>query len=298
MTLKQHCNICIRNCLRSDSFCKRRTPAGELKQKNLFCAVEFDHLHDKPLFHFRHNEKILSIGSWGCNLRCRGCQNFRLSCSETGKNLHSFKLTPEEIVIKAIENGCKGICFTFNEPAITPETVEDVSIRAKEHGLFTVLVTNSTLTEESVDRLSGHIDAVAADIKSLRDDFYYSWCGAGGIKNVAGKILDCIKRFQRNGCHIEVRTNIIPGGNDDESDLKNIASWIRNNLGMQTAWHLTRFFPAHNLSHLVATPVETLKLAHEISIEAGLQNGHVFTEKGCDCAREKAVHECCMKSNT
>jgi pyruvate-formate lyase-activating enzyme len=107
----------------------------------------------------------------------------------------------------ALQNNCKGICYTYNETAILLETVENIASASRGNGLFNDFVANSTLTEGSVRRISVYIDAVAADIKSLEDDFYYEYCGATGIPGVAGKILKCIVSFYESGCHIEVRTN-------------------------------------------------------------------------------------------
>lgn len=304
MFMNNHCTVCLRECEKGKSFCHRRDNKGNLKQKYRFCAITSDYLYDKPVVHFRENCKVLSLGSWGCNLRCLGCQNVNLSWSLTGKKLEFTKLTPGKAIDQALENGCRGICYTYNEPAILIETVADIAEKAREKGLFNVLVTNSTLTESSVRYIAGNIDAVAADIKSFTDRFYYEYCGATGIPGIAGKILKCIKTFSECGCHVEIRTNIIPGGNDQVENYRNIASWIMDNLGQETPWHITRFFPAHQLSHVAATSEETMIKARNIGLGEGLKNVHVYTEKGCDCAGEKdlvkktesdAIHDCCKE---
>jgi len=283
------CPICIRECSIGSSFCRRRDENGLLKQRCRFNAVFVDSLFDKPVIHFKENTKVLSIGSWGCNFRCLGCQNASLSWSETGCDLGYREMTADDVIKLALEKDCHGICFTFNEPAILLEMVDEVASNAREHGLFNVLVTNSTLSEKSTKRISGNIDAVAADIKSLGDDFYYKYCGAEGIRGVADKILKCIRTFHDSGNHIEVRTNIIPGANDQIENFHDIASWIGDNLGRTTPWHITRFFPAHRLNHLWPTSSETLREAQKAGIEEGLKFVHIYPDKGCDCAKEAAL---------
>ena len=290
---QEFCSMCIRECLIGHSFCNRRGEDGNLRFKDRYCALLVDRLFDKPITHFVSNIKVLSVGSWGCNLRCRGCQNDSLSWTTTGEGLGYSDMSPEELVNLAIDRGCKGICYTYNEPAILLESVEEVAQMAKRKGLYNIFVTNSTLTTSSTRRVSLSVDAVAADIKSMADDFYYSYCGAEGISNVAAKILDCIKAFHECGCHVEVRTNIIEGANDQANNFFGIARWLKENLGTNVPWHLTRFFPAHELSHLSPTPEKTLMQAQKIGQEEGLKNVHVYLSKGCDCAKEESMIPCC-----
>lgn len=286
MKTNRHCSICIRECETGNSFCHRRDEKGRLLNNNIICAINYDNLYDKPITHYNGNFKIMSVGSWGCNLRCLGCQNSNLSWTESGDNLGYRRMNPGDVVDAALENDCKGICFTYNEPVILLETVENIANKAKEKGLSNIFVTNCTLTEKSAKRISRCIDAVAADIKSLKDDFYYSYCGAAGIIDVADKILRCIKAFYYSGCHVEIRTNIIPGGNDQRENYSEIASWIKNNLDKQTPWHITRFFPAHKLSNINQTPMESLSEAQSAGIKSGLENVYIYPDKGCDCAKE------------
>ena len=285
----KYCRCCIRECRTGSSFCNRIDEAGNLKYKNRFCAILVDYLFEKPVLHLTDNVKVLSIGSWGCNLRCLGCQNAKLSWTISGKDLGYVDMGPEEVVELAIRNECKGICYTYNEPAIILEVVEEIASKAKEAGLFNILVTNSTLTPYSTKRLAPLMDAIAADIKSMNDDFYYGYCGAVGISHVAEKILECIQTFHDMSCHIEVRTNIIPCGNDQEKNFCKIARWIRINLGKNVPWHLTRFFPAHELSNLPKTPTHTLLHAQQIGFDEKLEYVYTYFNKSCDCAKDKCM---------
>ena len=305
MGLNGQCHICIRECSLGNSFCHRRDENGELLQSDRFCAISVDNLFDKPIIYFSKNSKILSIGSWGCNFRCLGCQNVNLSWNRTGDGLGSREMQPEDVIELALCNGCTGICYTFNEPVIISETVERIAEHAKGKGLDNFLVTNSTLTEKSTRQIARYIDAVAVDIKSMSDSFYYQYCGAEGIPDIVSKILTCIHTFADSGCHVETRTNIISGGNDQDENYRQTASWIRKNLGEASPWHITRFFPAHLLKQVPKSPTKSMLRAQQIGYEEGLKYVHTYFSKGCDCARENNLvdqastndgekhHSCC-----
>jgi len=283
------CLNCIRECPPGFSFCGRKDNSGQLVQKSIFCAALVDRLFEKPIFYFGPDIPILSLGSWGCNFRCRGCQNASLSWTTTGSGLGSLTLDPGAIVRLTVENACRGIAFTYNEPAVHLEALEEIAAECRSAGLITILVTNSTLTGTSARRIAPFIHAVAADIKSFEDGFYQEYCGSGAIRDVATRVRDCILEFCRMGCHVEIRTNIIPGANDGDKNLNAIAEWIQAQLGPDTPWHLTRFFPAHELHGLPRTPTAVLLRAQRIGIASGLNRVHVHYAKGCDCARETAL---------
>jgi len=289
MSQNERCSVCIRECPLGQSFCQRRDDRGRLKYPNVFSAIYADHLFDKPIVYLTKNIKVLSLGSWGCNLRCLGCQNAGLSWTTTGEGLGARELDAKAIVGLAARSGCQGLCYTYNEPAILLEAIVDIARAAKQAGLLNIYITNSTLTGVSVQQLAPFIDAVAADIKSLEDGFYHLYCGAEGISDVAQKILSCIRLFHEAGCHVEVRTNVIPSANDKDENFRGIADWIRTYLGEKTPWHITRFFPAHRLSHVPATSTQTMLKAQAIGLKAGLKHVHAHFNKGCDCANEASL---------
>jgi pyruvate formate lyase activating enzyme len=307
MSHQNLCASCIRACPLGASFCGRRDSRGKPLHPYLFCSLLVDFLFEKPIVHFTKNMRVLSIGTWGCNLRCLGCQNSLLSWTTTGDGIGFTEMKPGQVIQLARDNRCGGICYTFNEPAVVLESVEEIAGEARKAGLINVLVTNSTLTPVSARKIAPLVDVVAADIKSMDDSFYFDYCGAEGIRGVAGKILACIKTFHDCGIHVEIRTNIIPGANDSRENFHGIARWIRQNLGRDIPWHITRFFPAHRLSHLPATPTGAMIEAQKIGLEEGLRHVHTHFSKGCDCAGEKAlipkggnsggfsVESCCSK---
>ena len=134
---------------------------------------------------------------------------------------------------------------------------------------------------------------LCSDIKSLQDDFYQSICKPAKVEQV----LHSIEKAQQLGIHVETRTNIIPGKNDNPDELRQIAQWIHDKLGADSPWHITRFFPAFELSHIEQTPSEIMQEAKRLAIEAGLKNVYVYDDKGCDCAQENLPISAYFSSN-
>ena len=252
----------------------------------ILSAIDIGPIEDKPVRQFRPGTRVMSVGSYGCNFRCGGCHNLEISWGVTalddlarGESTAAF-VTPEALVAAALRHGVEGIAFTYSEPAVWLEYVLDVSVLARKAGLYTVYVSNSFVTDEALELMAPHVDVLCSDIKSLSDDFYREICPTASVEQVLGSI----ERAQRLGMHVEVRTNVIPGRNDDPDELAAIAAWIRDHLGADSPWHVTKFFPAYKLADLPSTPTETLHTAAELGRRAGLANVYLYDDKGCDCA--------------
>ena len=286
------CHLCTWRCKLSHGqrgFCQAHVNRhGTLYNLSygIISAIDVELIDNKPVRHYRPGSKVMSVGSYGCNFRCQGCHNLDISWGvqaldelAKGQSTAAF-VTPRELVDTALRHQVDGIAFTYSEPAVWLEYVLDVSKLAHEAGLYTVYVSNSFVTDEALELMAPHIDVLCSDIKSLRADFYREICPVAEVDQV----LACIKKAHELGIHVEVRTNIIPGKNDDPAELRQIAAWIRDNLGAHCPWHITKFFPAFRLSHLPATPNELLWQAHEAAREEGLINAYVYGDKGCDCA--------------
>lgn len=164
-----------------------------------------------------------------------------------------------------------GVAFTYNEPVIWIEYVMDVARAARAAGLYTVMVTNGYVTEEGLDLIGPFIDVWRVDIKGFDDATYRSLCG---VHSVAPVLAGAVRAQKRWGMHVEVVTNVIPTINDGDEALRSIAQWVAGALGPDTPWHVTRFFPYLELSHLPPTPIPTLERAREIGRAAGLR--HVY----------------------
>jgi len=242
-----------------------------------------DHIEKKPLFHFFPGTFAFSLGSWGCNFHCKGCQNWEISCADIPPR--SQQLLPEREIELARRYDCQGIAWTYNEPAVWFEYTLDSARLAKENNLYTVYVTNGYATPEALDMIGPWLDAWRVDVKGFSDGFYRK---LAGISRWQG-ILEVARRAKEKwDMHVEVVTNIVPGMNDDEEQLRGIAGWIRDALGELTPWHVTRFHPLHEFTHLSATPVSTLERAYGIGKEAGLRfvylgnvPGHEYEDTVC-----------------
>lgn len=254
----------------------------------LISAIDISPIEQKPVRHFQPGTQVMSIGSYGCSFRCGGCHNLDISWGVTaldrmarGESTDAY-VSPQQMIEIARRQQVQGIAFTYSEPAVWLEYVLDVAQLAREEGLYTVYVSNSFVTDEALAELAPYIDALCSDIKSLDEAFYQDICGKARVED----ILHSIAQAKQLGIHVETRTNIIPSRNDDPDMLRGIAEWIRDHLGAESPWHITRFFPAFKLGHLPATEPKLLYQVQQIGEDAGLQHVYVYDDKGCDCALE------------
>jgi pyruvate formate lyase activating enzyme len=288
------CNLCLWRCrLRHGQrgFCQAHVNRnGTLYNLSygIISAIDVEAIENKPVYHYRPGSKVMSIGSYGCNFRCKGCHNLEISWGVNaldslarGESTDAW-VKPEQIIELALKHGVDGIAFTYSEPAVWLEYVIDTGRLAHEAGLFTVYVSNSYVTNEALQAVAPYIDVLCSDIKSLSDDFYRDICPTSDVRQVLGSI----KKAHELGIHVETRTNVIPGKNDDADELKRIAEWIRDNLGADSPWHVTKFFPAYQLSHVPETPNAVIQAAVEQAKAVGLQHVHGHTDISCDCASE------------
>jgi pyruvate formate lyase activating enzyme len=272
--LRVQCHVCQWRCIIGPGkfgVCKmRQNRGGTLYTLNYAEAssLAVDPIEKKPLFHFFPQSQALSLGTWGCNFHCKHCQNWQISCVEPGViPSSSQRISPQDAVDLAKRYNCSGIAWTYNEPGIWFEYTLDCAKLAKQNNLYTVYVTNGYLTPEALDTIGPFLDAWRVDIKGFSDSFYRQLAKVSQWRG----ILEVAKRAKEKwNMHVEVVTNVIPTMNDDEQ-LEGIATWIRDELGELTPWHVTRFYPHHQLSHLPPTPVATLERAYNIGQKAGLK---------------------------
>ena len=275
------CDLCPHTCRLSEGktgLCKVRTSrGGELKAETygLISSAAVDPIEKKPLYHFFPGSKIFSIGGWGCNFACEFCQNWAIS-----QRVETFPggSTPEQVVAKAATSDSIGIAYTYNEPIIAIEFVEDCARLARARGLRNVLVTNGYIEPEPAAELLPLIDALNIDIKSMEESFYRKRCH-GNLEPV----LAFASQAVHAGCHVEITNLIIPTLNDDDKLIEELACWIRGNLGTTAPLHLSAYHPDYKET-LPATPVKLLEHAYEIC-KAELSYvylGNVWTAVGRD----------------
>ncbi len=220
-------------------------------------SIALDPIEKKPLYHYHPGEKILSLGTRGCNLHCDFCQNWHISQEVDGS---MENITCEEVVERAKALGSFGIAYTYNEPFIWYEFVLDTAKLAKAKGLKNVLVTNGFVNRGPLEGILPYTDAMNIDLKAFDEDFYIKVC-KGRLKPV----LDVIK-MSAKACHVELTNLIIPTLNDSEVTIRKMVDWIYENLGPEVPLHLSRYFPCYNMD-LPPTPIETLKRAKRIAKE-------------------------------
>ena len=287
------CHLCLWRCKLKHGqrgFCQAHVNRyGTLYNLSygIISAIDINAIEEKPVKHYRPGTKVMSVGSYGCNFRCQGCHNLEISWGVSaldnlarGESTAAY-VSPTDLIAAAKRLGVDGIAFTYSEPAVWLEYVLDVCHEAKLAGLYTVYVSNSFVSTEALRDLQGAIDVVCSDIKSLSDEFYLDICRPAKVQMV----LDAIESAHRLGIHVETRTNVIPTKNDDISMLRQTAQWIYDHLGAESPWHITKFFPAYQLSHIPTTPSEIMWRAHDAARDVGLRNVYVYDDKGCDCAQ-------------
>ncbi len=236
-------------------------------------AVNIDPVEKKPLFHFFPGSKTFSVATVGCNFRCLNCQNWEISQSrftEADANKKEEYFLPELAVKLAKEKKCKSISYTYTEPTIFYEWAYDISKLAWENEIYNIFVTNGYMSEEALKTIYPYLHAANVDLKSFRKEFYYKIAGA----RLEG-VLDSLKKMKKLGIWIEVTTLLIPGLNDSKEELSDISNFIKTELGAETPWHVSRFYPHYKLNEIPPTPNGTILTAREIGIKNGLK--YVYT---------------------
>ena len=264
------CDVCFRRCRLEEGqtgFCKARIREGdEIIAKNYgrITSAALDPIEKKPLKRYKPGKYILSIGSYGCNLRCPFCQNSDISWSDevsyySDNNDRLEYVSPESIADTAeelIPKGNIGVAFTYNEPLTGYEFVKDTAKLVKEKGLDNVLVTNGTASLKVFNEISPYIDAMNIDLKAFTERFYREL-----IKGDLGMVKEFITEAVKT-CHVELTTLIIPGENDSEDEIRALSGWIAGlkgkTAGTEIPLHITRFFPRFHMTDRAATPVETV----------------------------------------
>jgi pyruvate formate lyase activating enzyme len=215
-------------------------------------AIHSDPVEKKPLYHFYPGKQILSIGTFGCNFRCTFCQNYHLS--QKGHDpLKAIKLKPEELVRKAAGlSGNIGVAYTYNEPTVFYEYMLETAEAIHSAGMKNVMVSNGFINPEPLTRLMPVMDAFNIDLKSFNDDFYRKLTGGR-----LGPVLETLKNIVQAGKHLEITHLVIPGLNDSIEEFNCLTDWIVKELGDDVPLHLSRYFPAFELS-LPPTPLSVL----------------------------------------
>ena len=273
------CNVCFRHCDIKEGglgFCGARTCRdGKVIPSNYGKITGFmlDPIEKKPLARFYPGSRVLSVGSYGCNLRCPFCQNYDISWSEQAMRLSEEceEISPEELTSAALslkDKGNIGVAFTYNEPLIGYEFVRDTARLIHENGMKNVLVSNGTAELSVLEEILPYIDAMNIDLKGFTDRYYNDILG-GSRKMV----MDFIERAVKD-CHVELTTLIIPGENDSEEEMREMTAWISSlkdtsgkDIGSGVPLHISRFFPRFKMTDRDATSVRRIYRLADVARE-------------------------------
>ena len=267
------CFLCPRNCVIApgkNGYCGiRKNITGELvlTAYGRPVALHVDPIRKKPLSEFMPGTQTFSLGTYGCNLGCLFCQNFRLSRGNYAeaelKSIDSF-YSPSKIVDLAIQDKCKSIAFTYNEPLIWGEYVIDIAKLAKNRGLATVLVSNAYVSKEAREEILPNIDAANFDMKGFSEGFYTEMTCSH-----LQPVLDTIEYFHSIGGHLELTNLVIPGKNDSEKMIDDYLQWVVEKLDTTVPLHFSAYVPKYKYNDSPPTPPATLYAIRDKAEKAG-----------------------------
>ena len=270
---KVRCLLCPHRCLISPGKrgrCGVRENRGGVLYSLVYqkaISSHVDPIEKKPFFHFLPGSASFSVATIGCNLSCRFCQNSDIS--QAGKEtteIYGADLSPAEIICQAKQSGCLSVSYTYTEPTVFFEYAFDTAVLAKQEGLANNFVTNGYIAAEPLKAIAPYLDAANVDLKSFREEYYRKICG-GSLKPV----LDTLVLMKAQKIWVEVTTLVLPGQNDSEAELRDIAIFLRDKLGSETPWHVSRFFPRYQMDASPPTLPETIDRARRIGLDVGLK---------------------------
>ncbi len=254
------CEVCFRHCELNEGetgFCRaRQNKNGKISAKNygVITSIALDPIEKKPLNRFYPGSFILSLGSFGCNLRCPFCQNHEISqAGDSGEEDLFSRVTPERILNiaeKEKENGNIGVAYTYNEALVGYEFVRDTARLVHEAGMKNVLVSNGTASLQVLREILPFIDAMNIDLKSFSEKVYRDI-----LKGSLAQTMDFIEEASKN-CHMEITTLVVPGINDSREEIREMTGWIAGldgGKGKEIPYHISRFFPQYKMTDRRAT---------------------------------------------
>ena len=272
--MKALCELCFHHCALDEGqtgLCRARAcQDGKIVSLNYgkLTSLALDPIEKKPLCRFHPGSLILSVGSFGCNMRCPFCQNHEISMAGDS-GIPTVEVSPEQLAAQAAElvpHGSIGVAYTYNEPLTGYEYVRDCAALVHEQGMVNVLVTNGTVEEEPWRALLPLVDAANIDLKGFTPSWYRRL--GGDLETVKRSIVLAAER-----CHVEVTTLLIPGENDSEEEIRELARWLAS-ISPEIPLHLSRFFPQYQMVDRLPTPVEQV---YRLSEAAQEYLSHVYT---------------------
>ncbi len=264
------CGICPRHCKVTDlerGYCGTRENRQDIYYTLVYgrpCAVNIDPIEKKPLFHFYPGTTAFSLATAGCNVNCKCCQNWDISQSRP-EQTDNLNLPPADVVELCRQRNVPTIAYTYNEPVIFYEFMSDIAVLGRQKGLKSVMISGGYVEEKPLAELIPQLDAIKIDLKAIRDTYYRDYVD-GELKPV----LERLVQIKKSGIWLELVYLVIPTLNDSEAEFKELAQWVKTNLGPDVPLHFSRFYPQYLLKNLPPTPQNTLERAHDICRAEGL----------------------------
>jgi pyruvate formate lyase activating enzyme len=290
------CQLCAQRCtIRSGNSgrCRARKNVGGELLSLVYgrpVAVHVDPIEKKPFFHFLPGSAAYSLGTVGCPLTCKFCQNWQISQARPG-DFDAAYMGPSAVVDAAVRRGAPVVAFTYNEPAVFAEYALDIAAAARPRGLRPVMVSCGFMNARPLADLCRALDAVKIDLKGFSEDFYRTVSGAA-----LAPVLRSIVQIRKAGVHLEIVNLVVPTLNDAEASLARLANWVMSELGADVPLHFTRFHPDYQLLNLPPTPVATLERARDMAIARGLRYvyvgnvpGHAGNHTYCPKCRARVI---------
>ena len=289
------CTLCPRQC---------RVPSGERgycgvreNRRGTYhtlvwgnpCALGVDPIEKKPLYHVTPAQRVFSIATAGCNMKCKFCQNWNISQARPEKT-RNIDLPPDQVVAQAKRYRCSGVAFTYNEPSIFYEYMVDTAKAAKDKGLKAVVISNGYLNAKPMRELCKVVSAVKIDLKAFTEKFYRQVTGSH-LKPV----LDTLALLKKSGTWFEIVNLLIPTLNDKPEDIRAMCKWIAKELGPDVPLHFSAFHPMHKLVNLPRTPNKTMWAAYDIARAEGLHFVYVGNVRPAGHKGEKTACPKCGK---
>lgn len=284
ITEQVRCDFCHHNCLLVDGgvgICGVRKRVGDHVESLVYgrlVAEHIDPVEKKPLFHVLPASPTYSIATRGCNFRCKNCQNSsisQVSDIRVGSRPDVYR-SPEELVERALASGCQSISYTYVEPTVFFDYAYDCAVLAHEQGLGNIFVSNGYMSDMVVEKIAPFLTGINIDLKAWSDTFYKDICGGR-----VAPVLKNIEKFVELGVWVEVTTLVIPGKNNSESELRQIAQFLKN-IGPHIPWHVSGFYPSYKMMEIPPTSRSSLEMARRIGLDSGLQFVYCGNIRGGD----------------
>ncbi|GAB4277738.1 MAG: AmmeMemoRadiSam system radical SAM enzyme [Candidatus Rifleibacteriota bacterium] len=272
---KWQCQLCPNGCMPAEGEngkCRARgVRNGQYKSLvyGLPCVIAIDPVEKMPLFHYHVKSPALSVSTAGCNLACQYCQNWQFS-QKTPNETTNFAMTPDDVVVRALDFQAHTIGFFYTEPIVYIEFMKDVARKAKENSIKTIMVTAGYIRQEPLKDLFELIDMYVVGLKGFTQDYY-----TDVVSGLLAPVQQTLLNLKKSGKHFEVVSLLVPGKNDSEEHIKIGVKWFMDNLGPDIPWHFSRFVPEFKLKNLPPTPNEALEMARNTAMAAGMK--YVYT---------------------